>query len=276
MSLNPQLYNIGNKAFDCTYDISNIIIADGKTPLNFPHGSKDGETSVQKKKVNGKTIRFKIVYYCGFGQKDYTEKVYLGRSLTNKSRYTISGDGGVDEYVITSYDSPFANLSKLKQLTIGENVETLGATNEYVKEVDMNISAGSFKNCSSLDTVFVKATTPPTGAEFSATTYAKALLIVPDNTLSLYQAADGWKEFQHITTESATLIENVSMNEGSNSLRINANGFTLVSGKPMQVRVYSIDGSLCYSALMQPQQFVSLSSGMYIIKVDGKVVKVKI
>ena len=164
----------------------------------------------------------------------------------------------------------------LKKLTIGENVETLGPTKEYIKEIDMYISAGSFRDCSSLDTVVVKATTPPTGTEFSAATYAKAQLVVPDNALALYQAADGWKEFQHIVTESATLIENVSKDECANSLRLNANGFTLASGKPMQVRVYRIDGSLYYSALMQPQQSVSLSPGMYIIKVDGKVVKVKI
>lgn len=267
--------NIGKCAFD--NDLYNLVICDGKTPLYFPYGSKDEGTGVQKKEVNGKTILYKIVYYNGFWSYCYDmTKVYIGRSLASNSRYTISGDGGVDVYVITSYDGPFANLSKLKELTIGENVETLGPTKEYIKEIDMYVSAGSFKYCSSLDTVVVKATTPPTGAEFSATTYAKAQLIVPDNALALYQAADGWKEFQHIVTESATLIENVSKDEGANSLRLNANGFTLASGKPMQVRVYSIDGSLYYSALMQPQQSASLSPGMYIIKVDGKVVKVKI
>lgn len=269
--------HIGKNAFDG--DLYNIVIDDGKTPLYFPYGSKYGGTNVQKKEVNGKTIRYKIVYYNGFWYdlvSSYKTNVYIGRSLASNSRYTISGDGGVDEYVITSYDGPFANLAMLKKLTIGENVETLGPTKEYIKEIDMYISAGSFRDCSSLDTVVVKATTPPTGTEFSAATYAKAQLVVPDNALALYQAADGWKEFQHIVTESATLIENVSKDEDANSLRLNANGFTLASGKPMQVRVYRIDGSLYYSALMQPQQSVSLSPGMYIIKVDGKVVKVKI
>ncbi len=297
--LGKKLYSIGDNAFTYCYlysiripnsvehigtnafyneTIDDLIIEDGETPLYFPSGSKLGETEVKKKVVNGKTVRYKIVYYEGFWHPAYSgaETLYIGRNLTDKSRYTISGDGGVDEYVITSYDAPFANLPRLKNLVIGENVKTLGPTAEYIKEIDLNISAGSFKYCSALDTVTVKAATPPTGAEFNATTYEKALLIVPDNTLALYQSADGWKEFQHIVTESSTSIEDVSVSTEANCLRINANGFTLLSDRPLPVRVYGINGNLYNSALMQPGQSVSLLPGMYIIKVDDKVVKVKI
>ena len=124
--------------------------------------------------------------------------MYLGRNLSRDSRYTISGDGGVDYYLITSYDAPFENLSNLKELIIGENVGILGPEQEYIPEVDLYVTPGSFKNCSSIQFVDVKNPTPPTGVEFTDNVYSKAQAIIPKGTINAYKEADGWMKFSFL------------------------------------------------------------------------------
>ena len=201
---------------NCT-GLKELIFEDSNNPLLLPNGLYDTATGIQKKSVNGKTIQFKIQYYEPYFYGLPIEKLYLGRNLSKDSRYTISGDGGVDYYIITSYDAPFGSLSKLKELTIGENVDILGPEQEYIPEVDLYVTPGSFKNCSSIQSVDVKNPTPPSGAEFSTTVYNNAKLYVPDNTHSEYSSADGWKEFVNmIICPQAILLdmETITMNVG--------------------------------------------------------------
>lgn len=208
---------------NCT-GLKELIFEDSNKPLLLPNGLYDYVTGIQKKSVNGKTIQFKIQYYRPYFYGLPIEKLYLGRNLSKDSRYTISGDGGVDYYIITSYDAPFGNLSKLKELTIGENVNVLGPEQEYISEVDLYVTPGSFKNCSSIQTVDVKSSIPPSGAEFSTTVYNNAKLYTPDNTYDLYSCADGWKDFDNIVVNPSSIVldkESITMNIGD-SCKISA------------------------------------------------------
>ena len=205
-----------NVFLNCT-GLKELIFEDSNKPLLLPNGLYDYATGIQKKSVNGKTIQFKIQYFKPYFSGLPIEKLYLGRNLSKDSRYKINGDGGVDYYLISSYDAPFGNLSKLKELTIGENVNILGPEQEYIPEVDLYVTHGSFKNCSSIQTVDVKSSTPPTGAEFSTTVYNNAKLYVPDNTYSEYSSADGWKEFVNMIIAPNAIVldkETITMNVG--------------------------------------------------------------
>lgn len=142
----PSVQIFGSDSFRACSNIRELIFEDSNTPIEFPYGFYDGATSIQKKEVNGKTIQFKIEYYNGYFSGLPIERLYLGRNLSDKSRYTISGDGGVDYYLITSYDAPFNSLSKLKELEIGEKVTVLGPVEEYISQVEMYSTPGSFKN----------------------------------------------------------------------------------------------------------------------------------
>ena len=121
-----------------------------------------------------------------------------------------------DYYSITSYDTPFCHLPGLKELTIGKNVDILGPGEEYISEVELYVTSGAFKSCNALEKVTVKNTTPPSGAEFSTIAYSNAFLVVPNNTVSLYQVADGWKEFLNVLDEASTDIEGIVVEEQSN------------------------------------------------------------
>ena len=213
LSIPETVIHIGESVFSgCS--LKELRFEDGNNPLMLSAGKYDTATSVQKKEVNGKTIQFKITYYKGIFDGLGIEKLYLGRNLSEMPRYTISGDGGVDYYNIVTYDNPFYNLPKLKELTIGENVSVLGPKEEVIEEINSLVTAGSFKKCSALEKVTVLNTVPPSGAEFSSTTYKYAEIDVPEYSVSQYQTADGWKEFVNylICAESIT-IEPSSISE---------------------------------------------------------------
>ena len=93
----------------------------------------------------------------------------------------------------------------------------MGPEQEYITEVDLYVTPGSFKSWSSIKTVDVKSSTPPSGAEFSTTVYNNAKLYVPNDAYSEYLSTDGWKEFVNmIICPQAILLdkETITMNIG--------------------------------------------------------------
>ena len=217
ISIPANVVSFGNDVFTYCTELKELAFEDSDKPLILPNGAYDTATGIQKKSVNGKTIQFKIKYYSPYFDGLPIEKLYLGRNLSKDSRYTISGDGGVDYYLITSYDAPFGYLPELKELTIGENVNILGPEQEYISEVDLYVTPGSFKKCFSIQSVNVKSQTPPSGAEFSTTVYNNAKLYVPDNTYNLYSCADGWKDFVNLIIVPNSIVldkDTITMNVG--------------------------------------------------------------
>ena len=220
LTIPPSVTKFGQDAFKGC-GLKKLFIEDSNNPIEFPSGAYDTATSIQKKEVNGKTIQFKIQYYKGYFAGLPIEELYLGRSLPNKSRYTITGDGGVDYYLITSYDGPFSALSKLKEITIGNLVTTIGPNYEYIPQIASGQTAGSFKNCSAITSVRVNCNTPPTGPEFPSTVYSKAKLFVPGSSIELYKEAEGWKEFINIYDSSVVFPESIEFADSNVSINLN-------------------------------------------------------
>ena len=207
--ISPYLNQFGESSFNSA-GLTEFIIEDSDQPIIFPYGNYDGNTGIQKKTVWGQTVQFKITYYYPYFRNTGIEKLYLNRSLDGSPRYTIKGDGGVDYFDIVSYDAPFSKLYKLKYLEIGENVDCLGSEPYYIYDLDLNITAGSFKNCDLLEIINVLNPTPPTGAEFSDKTYNNGTLYVPVGSKNLYSKADGWKEFMNIREGVYIPLESIS------------------------------------------------------------------
>lgn len=273
--LPPSINSLGSDAFRACSNLKEFIIEDAHSPIDFPSGSYDVSSGIQKKEINGKVIQFKIEYYNPFFNGLPIEKLYIGRNLSDSPRYTISGDGGVDYYLITSYDCPFSYLPKLSELIIGENVSTIGPTESFIDEVGLTVTSGSFKKCSSLKKVTVKNSTPPIGAEFSNTTYSNATLIVPDNTVSLFQVADGWKEFLKILDETSAGVDSITVSNNCTVL-VSFDGIIYAGAYDTTIIVCGIDGKCHYSGKVSPGQLIALSKGIYVVTQNGRSIKIKI
>ena len=216
---------IGKYAFQGCKGLKNGVFEDGEKPLLILPEKETYELGRGEKYINRKKIVFKIYYYESSFSNLLIEKLYIGRNLSKESRFDISEkrcyhNSITDVYYgynIYSYDAPFGNLSTLKELTIGENVNILGPEQEYISEVDLYVTPGSFKKCSSIQCVNVKSQTPPSGAEFSTTVYNNAKLYVPDNTYNLYSCADGWKDFVNLIIVPNSIVldkDIITMNVG--------------------------------------------------------------
>lgn len=273
--LPPSIRTLGTDAFQACSNLKEFIIEDANYPIDLPTGSYDSATGIQKKEVNGKMIQFKIKFYNPLFNGLPIEKLYIGRNLSDSPRYTISGDGGVDYYIITSYDSPFSYLPKLRELIIGENVSTIGPAETFIEEVGLSVTPGSFKKCSSIKEVTVKNSIPPTGAEFSNTAYSNATLIVPDNTVSLFKVAEGWKEFNNILDETSAVIDDIEISNNC-SILVSFGGITFEGDHTTTMLICGIDGKCHYSGKVSPGQLIALSKGLYIVTQNGQSIKVKI
>ena len=276
LSIPATVTEFGAEAFRGCSNLKSLTFEDGDAPLVFPNGSyvEGSGSQIREKTVNGKDVRYRIRFYNGYFEGRPIEKLYIGRNLSGEKRYTISGSGGVDEYVITLYDGPFGNLSRLSDLTIGENVSVLGPQKVHISEVDLYSTPGSFYYCESIENVKVEAVTPPTGAEFSSSVYSHATLVVPDNTVDDYKVAEGWKDFYNIISESeATSIDNVETVTRA-GVKVE-NGNIVVEDAKGIVSVYTVAGTLVKSVKADGNVKIAVpGSGVYIVKVGGKAVKV--
>lgn len=266
---------IGTSMLSGCWSLKELTFMEGNNPLPLPDGPYRRADGIQTKEINGKTVRFKIEYYYPFFNDLPIEKLYIGRNLSDSPRYTISGDGGVDYYLITVYDGPFSNLPNLKELTIGDNVSVVGPKEAVINEVEIAVTPGAFKYCSSIKKVTVKNSIPPTGAEFSYKIYPKATLFVPDNTVSLFQVADGWKEFINILVDTSVGTEPITISNNC-PLSVSFNGIKYYGEHDTSILIYRIDGKCQYSGNVSSGQSIALSKGIYIVTINGKSIKVKI
>lgn len=81
--LPPSIRSLGTDAFLACSNLKEFIIEDAHSPIDFPAGSYDGATSIQKKEINGKMVQFKIEYYNPFFDGLPIEKLYIGRNLSD-------------------------------------------------------------------------------------------------------------------------------------------------------------------------------------------------
>lgn len=276
ISIPSSLRMIGQSAFNGCNNLNELIIEDSQRQVLFPNGSFDVATDIKETVVDGKTVRFKIEFYDAFFYKLPIEKLYIGQSLSDSPHCFITGNGGVEPYILTYYDLPFSNLPNLRQLTIGEFVNTLGPDVQYFSEVGLYAYPSTFIKSEKLERVTVLNTTPPSGVQFSDEAYSKAVLVVPDDTSSLYRVADGWKEFVHIMEASESGIDDAAITSNQSCLSLAYDGVCYEGDTVEQVSIYAIDGKLIYSSLVEPQQIITLPKGYYVVMVKGQTIKIMI
>ena len=143
----------------------------------------------------------------------------------------------------------YYNLSKLTSITIPNSVTSIG---NY-----------AFYKCSGLNLLTCYAVTPPSlGSDvFYCVNKSACTLMVPDQSINQYKAAEQWKDF--LTTSDA---EMVTVDESGFSVENGA----IVNRSNQQIDVYSISGAKAYSG---NNAEITLPSGIYVVKVGKKVVK---
>ena len=127
-----------------------------------------------------------------------------------------------------------------------------------------SIGYAAFAYCSDLNLIRCDAVTPPSlGYDvFYEVNKSTCKLVVPDQSISQYKAAEQWKDFLNISD-----AEMVTVDESEISVENGA----IVNRSNQHIDVYSISGAKAYSG---NDAEITLPSGIYVVKAGEKVVKV--
>lgn len=216
---------------------------------------------------------------------------YNCKSLTNVlwpnvaslGKGAFSGSGlisvKIPDYLRYLSEGCFSNCTDLKYVNFS-NVITIGKSafyNTQLQSVKLpttieTIHDNAFGKCNNLQEVYCPVSTTPTiTSTFSDNNIVKrTTLYVPKGSESLYQAANGWKEFGNIVGADLSGIEDAK----TDKVAVKAyNGAIEVTGTAYgtPVDVYSINGSLVRSGA--GGQTIDVPAGIYIVKVGGQAFK---
>ncbi len=176
--------------------------------------------------------------------------------------------------------SAFNGCTALQSITLPEGLQTIGyfafESYESLENVTLpstlqNIHARAFYECPLTD-VYCHAATPPSiyNDSFDSFTNITATLHVPSDAVASYQAAEGWKLFQHIVGDlPSTAISSVATDA---SLATYADGTITTSGLA-DITVYAQSGAqVRHAADATSLSLAGLPRGIYIISIaqDGQ------
>ena len=133
------------------------------------------------------------------------------------------------------------------------------------------IGEEAFSDCTAMTKLISNTATPPTCGTQALDDINKwtCELVVPQNSLASYQAADQWKEFFFISESG---IEDIVV-DGNEISVIAQDGEIVVNGiENAMVEVYNINGQLVYSG--SDTTIAVVDRGIYIVKVANKTFKV--
>ena len=186
------------------------------------------------------------VTYRGPSATAYSNE-YSG-SVTIPASVTYNGT----TYSVTSIEwGAFADCSGLTSITIPNSVTSIGSyafcnckglTSITIPNSVTSIGGGAFFGCTGLTSVTNYATTPQTinSYVFYAVDLSSCTLYVPEGSIDLYKAANGWKDFGNIQAIGTEDIDQIQLNSTVKNHKILYNG-----------KVYILTGDKTYTVTGQ-------------------------
>lgn len=159
-------------------------------------------------------------------------------------------------------DDAFYGCTNLKSVVIGNSVASIGW--------------GTFAHCGNLVTIYCLNPVPPTVDKNNfELMFANADVYVPKGSLSAYKSADTWERFQNLHEIDPTGISDVETVTGPNVSTYGDN--IVIENASGRVTVYSISGAVIANANADGGRvgIAVPGHGIYVIKADGKTIKVR-
>ena len=310
ITIGPKVSSIGNALFSGCSALTSVTIPNSVTVIESSAFSNCTNLRVVNIEDGDEKLDLARSAFSGTPVKE----LYLGRSLdAYLNSNTSMGDlkiATIGDKVI-SFGNIFYGCNNLISITMGSNVSSIAGYAFYgcdklksvvIPNSVVSIGGSAFEDCIELASVIVPESVESVGDfaffgcygltdisvynpipvsitdnVFSATTYNKAKLHVPQNSISTYGKATGWKNFFNVSDDLTSDIASY----GSADMRIYAKSGNIVIENARQgipVRVYNESGVLVKSLQTVDNRIeVQLPADhVYIIKCDGKTEKVRL
>ncbi|WP_290394536.1 leucine-rich repeat protein [Muribaculum intestinale] len=196
-----------------------------------------------------------VTYYRNDGYGSYYNDAYGDIEIPSKLIYDRK------TYKVTSIGKyAFYKCSGLTSVTIPNSVTSIGDQ--------------AFCNCSELTSIYCQGTTPPRGSiVFSEAILKECTLYVPIGCQAAYEAVDPWRNFWNIEEMDFSGIDDIISDNIGISVINRAIHIDNADGN-MLVEVFNLSGKSVYRG--HGNIVDGLSTGIYIIKIADKSMKIKI
>ena len=210
---------------------------------------------------------------------------FTAGSLSNAVYNTVGGNSDKVQMMtvagpVSQYD--WGVVNNYSNCTLLDMSRTYGMTyvpswNFYGNSVLTNIvlPAGiekidyyAFRNCSSLSSISIYASTPPTIGTRAFEGIADSIVYVPADAMSLYQEAEGWKDFTILPLAKEVSALEVNLPEGTDAGIYKDMFIELVNTKSGQRQRYVITNRLTYTFNSLPHR---TSYNVYLMNASGNI-----
>ena len=264
VTIGNSVTSIGYYAFSGCYGLTSVTIPNSVTSIGkYAFSGCSGLTSVTI--PNSVTS---IGNYAFYGCSGLTS-VTIGNSVTSIGYYAFSGCYGLTSVTIpnsvtTIVQSAFSNCRGLTSVTIGNSVTSIG---KY-----------AFSGCSKLTSIYCQGTKPPRENPRESIVFSEAILkectlYVPIGCQAAYEAVDPWRNFWNIEEMDFSGIDDIISDNIGISVINRAIHIDNADGN-MLVEVFNLSGKSVYRG--HGNIVDGLSTGIYIIKIADKSMKIKI
>ena len=264
VTIGNSVTSIGYYAFSGCYGLTSVTIPNSVTSIRERAFSGcSGLTSV--------TIPNSVT---SIGERAFSDcsgltSVTIGNSVTSIGYYAFDGCYGLTSVTIpnsvtTIVQSAFSNCRGLTSVTIGNSVTSIG---KY-----------AFSGCSKLTSIYCQGTKPPRENPRESIVFSEAILkectlYVPIGCQAAYEAVDPWRNFWNIEEMDFSGIDDIISDNIGISVINRAIHIDNADGN-MLVEVFNLSGKSVYRG--HGNIVDGLSTGIYIIKIADKSMKIKI